>query len=150
MPYFFLGFGIIKTRRRGIRNMFGDINEFLSQNTWAVIGVSSNQTKYGHKVYSQLKKLGYSVFAINPGLESIDGDPCYPSLAALPVRPDAVSIVVPPKITQQVIQDCIDLGIKKVWMQPGSESQEAIRNGEKHEITVIHDQCVLIQTRNRI
>lgn len=130
--------------------MVGDINDFLSHNTWAVIGVSSNQTKYGYKVYSQLKKCGYTVFAVNPGLDSIEGDPCYSSLAVLPRQPEAVSIVVPPKITEQVILDCIDLGINRVWMQPGSESREAIRNGEEHGISVIHDKCVLIQTRNKL
>ena len=130
--------------------MIGDINDFLNHNTWAVVGVSNNQTKYGYKVYNQLKKTGYSVFAVNPRLESIDGDPCYSSLSVLPMLPDAVSVIVPPKITEQVIQDCINLGIKRVWLQPGSESREAIRNGEVHGITVIHDHCVLVQTRNRI
>ena len=129
--------------------MPGDINELLSHKVWAVIGVSNDQTKYGYKVYLQLKKAGYSVYAVNPKLTTIDGDPCYPSLAALPTNPDAVSIVVPPKVTEQVIKDCIELGINKVWMQPGSESVEAIRNGEDHGITVIHDQCVLVQTRSK-
>ena len=129
--------------------MPGDIKELLSHKIWAVVGVSSNSTKYGNKVYLQLKKAGYTVYAINPGLTSIDGDPCYPSLSALPTKPDAVSIIVPPKITEQVIKECIDLGIDKVWMQPGSESKEAIRNGEEHGIAVVHDQCVLIQTRDK-
>ena len=129
--------------------MLGKMDNFLSQRLWAVIGVSNNPTKYGNKVYNQLKKAGYTVYAINPGLESIDGDPCYPSLAALPTVPDVVSVVVPPKITEQVITDCIDLRINRVWMQPGSENEEAIRNGEQHGIAVIHDQCVLIQTRDK-
>ena len=129
--------------------MPGDITELLSHKVWAVIGVSNNTAKYGYKVYMQLKKAGYTVYAINPGLDIIDGDPCYPSLTALPTRPDAVSVVVPPKVTEQIIKDCIELGIKRVWLQPGSESKEAIRNGEEHGITVIHDQCVLIQTRDK-
>ena len=128
--------------------MSGNITEFLSHKIWAVIGVSNNPAKYGHKVYLQLKEAGHTVYAINPGLKSIDGDTCYPSLGALPTKPDAVSVVVPPKVTEQVIKDCIELGITRVWMQPGSESAEAIRNGEEHGIAMIHDQCVLIQTRN--
>jgi len=130
--------------------MLDEIDKILNQKHWAVIGVSNNPTKYGNKVYTQLKKAGYSVYAINPGLESIDGDPCYPSLAALPNVPDAVSVVVPPKITERVIEDCISLGINKVWMQPGSESEEAIRNGEEHGIAVIHEQCVLVHTRDKL
>ncbi|SDI58707.1 CoA-binding protein [Desulfosporosinus hippei] len=127
--------------------MPSDIDQVLSQKTWAVVGVSNNTTKYGYKVFNQLKKAGYSVFAINPGLESIDGDSCYPSLAALPKKPDAVSIVVPPKITEQIISECASLGILNVWMQPGSESKTAIQAGEKQGITVIHNHCVLIHTR---
>ena len=130
--------------------MSGNITEFLSHKIWAVVGVSNNPAKYGHKVYFQLKKAGHTVYAINPGLSSIDGDSCYPSLGALPTRPDAVSIVVPPKVTEQVIKECIELGITRVWMQPGSESEEAIRNGEEHGIAVIHDQCVLIQAHNNL
>lgn len=127
--------------------MLSNIDQILSQKTWAVVGVSNNTSKYGYKVFDQLKKAGYSVFAINPGLESIDGDSCYPSLAALPKKPDAVSIVVPPKITEQIISECASLGISNVWMQPGSESKRAIQDGEKHGITVIHSHCVLIHTR---
>lgn len=126
--------------------MPGNMAELLNHKIWAVVGVSSNPIKYGYKVYIKLKKAGYKVYAINPKLESIDGDPCYPSLAALPTRPDAVSVIVPPKITEQVVKGCIELGIKRIWMQPGSESNEAIRNGEEHGITVIYNQCVLIQT----
>ncbi len=130
--------------------MLDEIDKALVQKHWAVVGVSNNTSKYGYKVYNQLKKAGYTVYAINPGLESVDGDPCYPSLAALPIIPDAVSVVVPPKITEQVITDCIGLGINRVWMQPGSESKEAIRNGKENGIAVIHDQCVLTHTRNKL
>ncbi|MHB1654617.1 MAG: CoA-binding protein [Desulfitobacteriaceae bacterium] len=130
--------------------MAGQIEEFLSFSNWAVIGVSSDQTKYGNKVYFQLKKAGYTVYGVNPKLDEIEGDPIYPSLTAIPVKPDAVSIVVPPKVTEQVVQDCINLGITRVWMQPGSENDAAIALGEKNGIQVIHDQCVLIHTRDRV
>ena len=123
-----------------------DIDEALSQKLWAVIGVSNNPSKYGNIVYRHLKKTGYTVYPINPGLQNIDGDRRYPCLAALPTVPDAVSVVVPPKITEQVISDCIELGINKIWMQPGSENVAAIRLGEEHGITVIHDRCVLTRT----
>lgn len=127
-----------------------DMNEILEQKVWAVIGVSSDQTKYGYKVYIQLKKAGYSVYPVNPKLTTIDGDSCYPSLAALPSKPDVVNVVVPPKVTEQIVKDCIDLGIKRVWMQPGSESPEAIRHGEDHGLTIIHHQCALILTRDKV
>jgi Predicted CoA-binding protein len=127
-----------------------DMNQILDQKVWAVIGVSNDHAKYGYKVYIQLKNAGYSVYAVNPKLITIDGDPCYPSLASVPSKPDVVSVVVPPNVTEQIVRDCIDLGITNVWMQPGSESPEAIRNGEKNGLTVIHNQCVLILTRDKV
>ncbi|AFM39212.1 putative CoA-binding protein [Desulfosporosinus acidiphilus SJ4] len=130
--------------------MNGNINDFLNQKSWAVIGVSENTSKFGYKVYVQLKKAGYTVFPINPKLNSIDGDPCFPALSALPLKPDAVSIIVPPQITEQIVQECISLGIKRVWMQPGSESTKAIEDGESNGIAVIHHECVLVETRNMI
>ena len=136
--------------QKGVFKMPGDIQEFLSHRTWAVVGASNDPSKYGNKVYHQLKKAGYIVFAVNPKLDNLDGDPCYPSLAQLPAKPDAVSTVVPPKATDKVVQDCIDLGIERVWMQPGSESEQAIQNGEANGISVIYNQCVLIQTRDKV
>lgn len=130
--------------------MLGDIKEFLKQDSWAVIGVSNNPDKYGIKVYFQLKRAGYTVFAINPNLDQIDGDPCYPTLRSLPHLPDAISIVVPPKVTEQILDECSELGIHKIWMQPGSESEAAIQKGNELGLELVFNQCVLIETRNKL
>ena len=128
--------------------MQGDMQEFLSQSNWAVVGVSSDPEKYGNKVYFKLKRAGYNVLAVNPKLDQIDGDPVYPSLSALPLVPDAISVVVPPKVTEQILDECAQLGIKRIWMQPGSESQKAIHKGHDLGLNLIHNQCVLIQARD--
>lgn len=130
--------------------MQGDMQEFLKQKNWAVIGVSSDPEKYGNKVYFQLKRGGYTVYAINPNLKQIGEDACYPNLSSLPLVPDAVSIVVPPKVTEQVIDECVKLGIHRIWMQPGSEGDAAIKKGNDHNLELIYNQCVLIQTRDKL
>jgi len=130
--------------------MTGDIAEFLQQEVWAVVGVSANPDKYGTKVYHQLRRAGYTVYPVNPKLASLDGERCYPSLNKLPHKPDAVSVVVPPQVTEQVVEQCADLGITRVWMQPGSESDKAIQAAEEKGLQVIHNQCVLIQTQSKI
>jgi len=130
--------------------MQGDMQEFLRQPNWAVVGVSNDPEKYGTKVYFQLKKAGYKVYAINPKLGQIDGDPCYPTLSSLPLIPDAISVVVPPKATEQIMDECAKLGIRRVWMQPGSESDEAIKRGNDHDLELVYNQCVLIQTRDKL
>ena len=124
------------------------INEFLDKrNVFAVIGVSNNKEKYGNKVYFDLKNAGYSVFPINPNSSSISGERCYPRLTNLPILPDVVDIVVPPRITEMTVKECKDLGIEKVWMQPGSESDEAIRFCRENKIKVLYGMCVMLERR---
>lgn len=127
------------------------INEFISKsNVFAVVGVSKDTKKYGNKVYFDLKHAGFTVYPINPNINEVAGDKCYPGLMSLPVLPDVVDIVVPPKVTEATVKECKDLGIKKVWMQPGSESEEAIRFCEGNDIKVLYGVCVMLERRKNI
>ena len=124
------------------------INRFLNKkNVFAVVGVSKESEKYGNKVYFDLKRAGYTVYPINPNATEISGNKCYPSLKNLPSLPDVVDIVVPPKITEMTVKECKNLGIDKVWMQPGSESDKAIRFCRQNNIKVLHGVCVMLERR---
>jgi|AntAceMinimDraft_14_1070370.scaffolds.fasta_scaffold20209_3 predicted CoA-binding protein len=121
------------------------IKEFLDKkNIFAVIGVSKNPEKYGHQIYQKLKKEGYKVYPINPNVSEILGNKCYSKLNELPTTPDIINIVVPPKITKEIVKECKELGINKVWMQPGSENREAIDYCKKNGIKVLYNICILI------
>jgi predicted CoA-binding protein len=122
------------------------IKAFLDKkNVFAVVGASRNPKKYGHQVYRDLRHAGYSVYCVNPNVDEVLKDKCYPSLEALPTKPDVVDVVVPPKITEEVVRTCKKIGIMKVWMQPGSESGEAIRFCEENGIYVVYGVCVMIE-----
>lgn len=122
------------------------IKEFLSKkNIFAVVGVSRDPKKYGHQVYKDLKNAGYEVYAVNPNAEEILGDKCYPSLENLPVNPDVVDVVVPSRVTEHMVETCKKLGITKVWMQPGSESEKAIKFCEQNGIDVVYGVCVMVE-----
>ena len=126
------------------------IKAFLKEKTiFAVVGASRDPRKYGYQVYKDLKNAGYEVYPVNPNAREILGDKCYPSLESLPVKPDVVDLVVPPKITEAVVKTCKKLGIKKVWMQPGSESEMAINFCRKNGMDVIHGVCVMVERRSR-
>ena len=126
------------------------IKAFLyRENIFAVAGASRNPEKYGHQVYRDLRNAGYRVYCVNPNADEVLGNKCYPSLEALPVKPDVVDVVVPPKITEQLVKTCKKLGITKVWMQPGSESETAIKFCEENSIDVVHGVCVMVERRNR-
>jgi predicted CoA-binding protein len=122
------------------------IKTFLNKkNVFAVVGVSKDPKKYGHQVYRNLRGAGYQVYCVNPHADEILGDKCYPSLEALPIKPDVVDVVVPPKITEDIVQACKRLRITKVWMQPGSESESAIRFCEENNIDAVYGVCVMIE-----
>lgn len=126
------------------------IVEFLDRkNVFTVVGASRNPEKYGHQVYKDLRNAGYRVYPVNPNANEILGDNCYPSLQALPVKPDVVDLVVPPKVTEQVVKTCKRLGIKKVWMQPGSESETSISFCRENGIDIVHGVCVMVERRSR-
>jgi predicted CoA-binding protein len=122
------------------------IKEFLNKkNTFAVVGASRDPQKYGFQVYKDLKKADYEVYPVNPSADEILGDKCYASLENLPKKPDVVDVVVPPKVTEHVVETCKRLGITKVWMQPGSESEKAIKFCEENGIQTVHGVCVMIE-----
>jgi len=126
------------------------IVEFLDKkNVFAVVGASRNPEKYGHQVYKDMRNAGYRVYPVNPNANEVLGDKCYPSLEALPVKPDIADLVVPPKVTEQVVKTCKRLGIKKVWMQPGSESETAINFCRENGMDVIHGVCVMVERRKQ-
>lgn len=119
--------------------------EFLNKkNIIAIVGASSNPEKWGWKIYKSIKSSGSCVYPINPKYPEINGAVCYPDLKSLPKNPDMVVTVVPPKITEMVVEECKRLKINKVWMQPGSESGKAIDFCKSNNIEVIYNACLVV------
>ena len=123
------------------------IEEFIGKRVWAIVGASHDPAKYGNKIARDLHNAGYIAYPINPKEGEIEGLKVYASLADLPEKPDVVDIVVPPALTEKVVRQVHELGLPRVWMQPGSESEEAVRFCEGHGIGVIHDACAMINKR---
>lgn len=135
---------------RADRAFVDPIDEMLAQKTWAIVGVSSDESKYGYRIFKTLKDQGdYEVYPVNPKLESVEGVRCYPDLSSLPKIPAVVNLVVPPAVTEKVVEEGIRLGVKYFWMQPGAESERAISMAEEVGLKVVHDVCVMIESKIR-
>lgn len=129
------------------------VTDFLAQKKIAVVGVSDRRDTGCNLVYHKFKEAGYTVFAVNPRITEFEGSPCYPDLKSIPDKPDAVFILAKPAVTEEIIRQCVDLGIKHVWMhcmlgtKPGlaasmtSVSAEAVRLCEENGISVIPGTC---------
>lgn len=123
-------------------------SEFLAQNRIAVVGVSRSRG-FGKTVLETLIDRGYDAVPINANADTINGFTCYRSLAQVPLPIDAVVTVVPPSQTLTIVDDCIRLGVRHLWMQQGSESKEAIGRAADAGINVIHHACILMYAQPR-
>lgn len=115
----------------------------------AVVGANDHPDKFGHRIYRDLKRKGYRVVPVNPNRATVDGDLCYPGLRELPERPEIVDIVIPPEAAKSVAQDCLALGWRNVWLQPGAESPELLEFLEQHQFNYLANTCIMVKSRPR-
>lgn len=126
--------------------MEDNISKYFSLTHYAVAGASRRKDKYGYKVMRDLIVRGKEVYPIHPAISDIDGIKVYSKLSELPLVPDAIHFITSPQVTERVAKEAVELGIKYAWMQPGAESDEAIRILEEGGATVIHDTCIFLQS----
>lgn len=123
------------------------IADFVNRRRWAVVGASQDRSKFGNRVFRNLRDAGYQVYAVNPKGGEVEGVQAYHALDDLPEPPEVIDLVVPPAVTNQVVKDAARLGISRVWMQPGAESEEAIAYCTSHGIQVVHGACAMVHRR---
>jgi len=121
-------------------------SEFLESKRIAVTGVSRTPKDHGGNfVYRRLRDRGYDVFAVNPSADEVEGDRCYHELSAIPGGVEAVVIATNPNAAAQTMRECVELGIKHVWMHrgpgKGSVSAAAAEYGREHQVAVIDGGC---------
>jgi len=112
--------------------------------TYAVVGVSDDPAKYGHKVFADLIRRAGTVYPIHLDGGEIFGHTRYKLLRDLPIVPDMVITVVPPPVTLDIVKQCIELGVREIWMQPGSESDEAVALAQSHGLRVTTHACMML------
>ncbi len=127
-----------------MKNSLSQIADFMKLRTFAIIGVSTKKKKFGNYILEHMLDKELRVLPIHRTAAEIDGIKCYPSVADLPVKPDAVILVVPPAETEKVVVELHEAGIKNVWMQQGAESNKAIVYCLQNDINVIAGQCILM------
>lgn len=112
--------------------------------TVAVVGATDNLRKYGARIYRDLKRKGFPVYAVNPYRTTVDGDPAYGKLADLPGSPTVVNFVVPPDQTLNVLEQALELGYTDVWVQPGAESARVLEFLEDNHFNYLSDACIMV------
>jgi len=127
------------------------VDEFLAQKRIAVAGVSRDKSHHpvGNLIYDRLKKTGHDVFAVNPHMQTFEGDQCFPNLRSIPGGVDGVVVITRPEATEQIVHDCKDAGIRRVWMHQSvhagsSVSPAAVEYCRENGISVIAGACPMM------
>lgn len=125
--------------------MSDSIRAFLAQTRFAVVGASSDRAKFGNKVLRCYLQNGRDAVPVHPKEPEVEGRAAFRSLAEIPGGVGAVSVITPPPVTEKVVEEAGRLGIRHLWMQPGAESDAAVRRARELGIDVIHGgPCVLV------
>jgi predicted CoA-binding protein len=133
-------------------NLKEKVADFLSQERIAVAGVSRSKESPGaaNAIYRRFRDSGYQVYAINPNADEVEGDRCYHSVKDIPDSVGGVVIVTPENAVEQVVRECAEAGVRRVWMHDGihsmgtSVSKPAVEFCQQNGITVIAGACPLM------
>jgi predicted CoA-binding protein len=120
------------------------ISEFLESRSIAVVGFSRNARKFGSMAYEELRRRGFDVLAVHPTEREIRDVRCAPSLRMLQNRVDAVLVCVPPSGAVAVLEDAAAAGIRKVWLQQGSESPDVLAAASRLGLRTVAKKCILL------
>jgi predicted CoA-binding protein len=103
----------------------------------AVIGASSNRSKFGNRAVRAFRQQGYTVVPINPHETEVEGLKAYASVLDVPGPIDMASLYVPPEVGEELIGDVAQKQIAEVWLNPGAESEALIARARALKIQPI-------------
>lgn len=105
--------------------------------TVAIIGASADRSKFGNIAVRAFVRQGFTVYPVNPKQSHIEGLPAFKSIAKVPVRPNLVSVYLPPPVLLKVLPDIASKGCDELWLNPGTESHEVLALAEQFKLNVI-------------
>ena len=119
------------------------ILQLLNQiHTVAVVGLSPNESRPSFRVARGLQSKGYRIIPVRPMVSEVLGEPAYPDLESLPERPDIVDVFRAAEHVPAIVESCINLGIKYLWLQEGVIHEAAALRAQQSGITVVMNRCL--------
>jgi predicted CoA-binding protein len=120
---------------------------FIRPATIAVIGLSPDPGKPSHYVPAYMQQHGYRILPVNPAVDTVLDETCYPTLTALPIKPDIVNVFRLPKYISAIVEEMLQLGLTNLWVQSGIVNLEAAAKAEAGGIHVVMDRCIMVEHR---
>jgi predicted CoA-binding protein len=126
----------------------GNIKGLLERSrTIAVLGVSNKPERDSHRVAAYLQQVGYRMIPVNPILEEVLGQTCYPDLASIPddIDVDIVDVFRRAEFIPEFVEDAIERGARAVWLQLGISHPEAEQRALEAGLEVISNRCIKVE-----
>lgn len=105
--------------------------------TVAIIGASNDRHKFGNKAIRAFQQQGYTVYPVNPNESEVEGILAYKNILEVPVRPQMISVYVPPPVLFKLLPDIAGRGCDELWLNPGTESDEVLAEAQRLGLNVI-------------
>ena len=120
-----------------------EIRQLLREvRTIAVVGLSPNESRPSFGVAHRLQSKGYRIIPVRPLVDEVLGEKAYPDLESLPDLPDIVDVFRAPVHVPAIVDSCIRLGIKRLWLQDSVVHEEAAQRAQAAGITVVMNRCM--------
>jgi len=112
-------------------------------NSVAVLGASTDRSKFGNKAVRAYAQRGFRVFPVNPREPVVEGLTAYSSIQIVPERPNRISVYLPPPVLLAVLPDIAARGCEKLWLNPGTDSAEVLAEAERLGLPVVQACSIL-------
>ncbi len=103
----------------------------------AILGASADRNKFGNKAVRAFMRQGYTVYPVNPKESIIEGLPVRKTIGEVPVRPNLVSVYLPPAVLLKVLPEIAAKGCDELWLNPGTESAEVLAEAARLGLNII-------------
>ena len=111
--------------------------------TIAVVGFSPKPGRASHNIARQMQRFGFRIIPVRPGISEGLGEKAYPDLASVPERVDLANVFRSGKYVPEVVDQCLRLGIRNIWMQEGAEHEESAERARAAGMTVVMGRCIM-------
>lgn len=125
-----------------------DVRDFLAQRRVALVGLSRNPKDFSHVVFREMSQRGYDMVPVNPAIAEVAGLRCFARVQDIQPPVDAAIVMTSPGVSEQVVHDCVEAGIRRVWLY-GTGGQAAVNPGavalcRAKGIDVVPGECPLM------
>ncbi len=122
-----------------------DVDGFLKHKRLAMVGVSRDPKDFSRGLFRDLRRRGYDMVAVNPQLAELEGEKCFARVRDITPPVDGALLMTPPRVTEDIVQECAAVGIRRVWMHrgggTGAVSEQAIEFCRQKGMRVVAGHC---------